>query len=154
MDFDKENSIIDAENFRSNQNFGYKQIVLSQVQRVVINLSREQKEGFWIHSTDPRAMGDRIKYVGDARKETIQSIETLYDLLLPKFDKQMQEDSKDYEINLDAEIEPILKRNKQGDVSAIDDFWKIKRKHYRRLFQQLCLFLERIGWLEAGEVEE
>lgn len=161
MAFDKESEggIIDSENFRSNQNFGYKQIVLSQVQKVVGNLSREQREGFWVFSDNPNSASQRIKYVGDARKETIQSIETLYDLLLPKFDEQIKKEVKDFEVNLETNLQTIKDeynqaRGERTKEDLVDEHWKIRRRHYRKLFQRLCLFLERVGWLEAGDVEE
>lgn len=155
----EDNIEADSENFRNNETYGYKDIVLRQVQRVVVNMSREQREGFWIYSNNPQGPSQRIKYVGDARKESIQSIETLYDLLLPRFDDKIKIETKDFETKLNMELDAI--KNKLNDVredndkeKIVEEFWKTKRAHYRNLFQHLCRFLERLGWFEAGSLED
>lgn len=156
---DEERIEIDSENYRNTEKYGYKDIVLRQVQRVVSNLSKEQREGFWIYSDNPNAPAQRIKYIGDARDETIQSIETLYDLLLPRFDKQIKEETKDFEANLEAELKIIrekhkIERDDKERSRLVTQSWKTKLRNYRNLFQQLCLFLERLGWFEAGSLED
>lgn len=150
---------VDSENYKNNQAYGYKDIVLRQVQKVVTNLSREQKEGFWVYSNNPNGISQKIKYIGDARKESIQSIETLYDLLLPRFDKQVKEETKDFEKKLEEALAPVKENYEQSRDEGdrrwyVDESWKVKRTHYRRLFQILCEFLERLGWFEAGSLED
>lgn len=155
----EDNIETESENYRNTETYGYKDICLRQVQRVVVNLSREQREGFWVYSINPNGPNQKVRYIGDARKESIQSIETLYDLLLPRFDKQVTEDTKDFETIMNTELDAVKDKlheahDDSGRDKVIDEFWRVKRSHYRKLFQQLCRFLERLGWFEAGSLED
>jgi hypothetical protein len=161
-----ENTIIDeAENWNSGQkSFGYKQIILNHVQRVVILSSKEMKEGFWIYKDLPNQEPIRTKYVGDSRKELTQAIDTLYDLLLSKFDDTIKKTSKTIYESIDnlfknraLQYKEFLAKNKEFDKDSYDKsdfYWKERLSLYRQLFQEICLFLERIGWLDAGDVED
>lgn len=143
MEYD--NSIIDAENYRSNESFGFKDIVMRQLQRVVTNSSQEMRQGFWVYVNIPNMNPEKSKYIGDSRKELTQSIDCLHDLLMPKFDKEMKKFSE--------EIYLKVEEVKEGSENKIT-FWNKKLKIYREIFQQLCLFLDRLGWLETMEIEE
>jgi len=151
-----DNSIIDeSENWNSGQkSFGFKDIVMRQLQKVVSNMSQEMREGFNIYSqSSPSGTPQKLRYVGDSRKELRNSIDVLHDLLLAKFDDEMKKQSE----LLYDEYEKYF--NKYNHISNIKDddraeFWRIVLKIYRKLFQHLCLFLERLGWLEAGALED
>ena len=146
----EEGAIIDSENFKGmNGEFGFKEIVLRQLQKVVTNMSQEMRAGFWIYSqSSPAENSQKVRYIGDSRKELKQSIDTLHDLLLPKFDNEMKKES-----------DSIYKQIEEWDIEcskkekAIEG-WNKKLKLYRTLFQQLCFFLERLGWLENTGIEE
>ncbi len=147
------NQIIDAENFRNIKSYGYKDIMLRQLQKVVTNMSQEMRKGFWIKThPSPNMSSEKVRYVGDSRKELRQSIDTLHDLLLPKFDDEMKKHSE----RLYDEFEKFKTSvdNKQVTEKEEKDFWDVILKIYRKLFQQLCLFLERMGWLETENVED
>ncbi len=150
----QENQIIDAENYRSSgEGVGFKEICMRQLQRVVTNMSQEMRKGFWVHSQpSPMQSAEKIRYVGDSRKELKQSVDVLHDLLLPKFDEEMTKQSK--AINKEFEDWHSKYTSKEVSKSEEGTYWEKALKIYRTLFQQLCLFLERLGWLEGSEVEE
>lgn len=140
-------TILDGENYRNNgEGQSFKEICLQQLGRVVRNLSQEMRAGFWIHSqSTPQSSPVKIKYIGDSRKETCNSINCLHDLLLPKFDK----DAKDKCKTINEEIEKPKEAEKEKR-----EYWSARVKQYRKLFQELCLLLERLGWLEGAEASE
>lgn len=144
-----ENEIIDAENYKSLEGgFGFKDIVMRQLSKVVYCKSQEMRPGFWVKSYPAPSMApEKIKYFGDSREELIQATDTLHDLLAPKFDGTMKKASQSlYKIFNDWDDKHFKERN--------GFYWRKVLKIYRSLFQQLCLFLERLGWLESSGVEE
>jgi len=146
MEFD--NSIVDGENFKYSDTFGFREIVLRQLQKVITNMSQEMRSGFWLYSSGNINMtSQKTRYVGDSRKELRASIDTLHDILQPKFDKPMKEKSeKAYSTY--SELVSDSKPNQE------ESLWIEALKIYRELFQAICFFLERIGWLESPGVEE
>lgn len=149
-----QNQIIDAENYRgANEGLGFKDICMRQLQRVVTNMSQEMRQGFWIYSqAHPQMTAQKTRYIGDSRKELQQSINVLHDLLLPKFDKDMTSHSEKIYNEINDWHNKWL--NKEVNEKEEGNYWQGSLKIYRKLFQQLCLFLERLGWLENSEVEE
>lgn len=148
--------IQDSENYRGKETYSFKEICLAQVKRCVVALSQEMREGFWIYSSTPNQAPEKIKYVGDAREEAVNSIKTLHDLLLPKFDKEAKEEIKKI-LESSSERHKTLKEehDKSQDKKNVAERWKDNKvDFYREMFQQLCLFLERLGWLESGVMEE
>jgi hypothetical protein len=141
---EQEAEIIESDNYQSKDVFSYREIVLKQLNRVVLNMSQEMREGFWVHKTNNMGSSERIKYIGDSRKELKNSIDCLHDLLLPKFDEEI----KDKSLELYDKIEKLPKEDDKKTM------WKSILKIYRNLFQELCLFLERLGWLESGTTED
>lgn len=150
---DNERVILDSENYREgNEGVSFKEIVLSQVKRVVTNMSQEMREGFWLYNqANPNISPTKARYVGDSRKELRSSLDCLHDLLLPKFDEEMKKQSE----LIYKEYEELYEKWKNKELDGnIDNYWSTALKIYRKLFQQLCLFLERLGWLESSEIEE
>lgn len=137
----EENEIASDENFRGgSKNLGFKEIVLSQVIKIATIGSREQKQGFMVFTQPIQGFNVEqtpIRYIGDTRKEYICAVEVLYDLLQPKFDEKMIKASEDW----------LKKLKLQTKINN-------KRICMRKLFQELCKFLERLGWLSPGEVIE
>jgi len=82
-------------------------------------------------------------YVPDSRKEYIQGIEFLSDILLPDFDSIMKKEASDIE----EELAELLK---QYDENKIDhETYVIKKlKTMRKLFKYLMIFLERIKFFK------
>lgn len=145
MEFDK--TILDGENYRNvNEGFGYKEIVMRQLSKVVNNSSQEMRKGFWVYAhPGPNINPEKMRYIGDSRKELTQSIDVLHDLLLPKFDETIKTKSEELNKKIDEFRETSSKET---------SYWRKKLQVYRELFQAICLFLERLGWLEGSEVEE
>lgn len=133
--------IMESENYRGSKgSFGYKEIVLSQLQRVVTNMSKEMRKGDKAFAHPNPATSELAKLFTDTRKEFVNSLNCLHDLLMPKFDKEMKDESK----KIYKEIETCKKEEGFNQILKI----------YRKLFQALCLQLERLGWLESGEVHD
>ena len=146
-------TILDGENFRSNpETFTYKEIVMSQLNRVVVNASQEMRKGFWIYSHLPSQSPEKIKYIGDSKKELKQSIDCLHDLLLPKFDKDMKDQSEKLNKEYKGYWDKIKDRQTTPEKQA--EYWEDILEIYRKLFQQLSLFLDRQGWLQSKEVHD
>lgn len=150
-----ENEILEtAENYRSNQSYGFKEIVLRQLQRVVTNASQEMRKGFWVYShPSPNLSPEKIRYIGDSRKELKQSLDVLHDLLMPKFDEDISNKSKEIYEEFENWYAECKENAKQKDFDE-SDYWNTTLNIYRKLFQEICLFLERLGWLESSDVEE
>ena len=129
----------------------FKEIVLNQLQRVVRNLSQEMREGFWIYSQTTHQAPQRIKYIGDSREESKSSIDVLHDLLQPKFDEGMKEKSKEIYQEFEKFQEDYSKKTKIEKEKS--SYWMPTLKIYRKMFQELCFFLEKIGWLETDNLE-
>ncbi len=135
----EEGEIIEGDNYLGDSKaFGFKEIVLSQLQRVVNNSSREMRAGFWIMTNNPQVTSQKVRYVGDSRKELVQSIDTLHDLLLAKFDEEMKKETK------------IINKSLEERENKKD--WSTTQPLYRKLFQEICLFLDRKGWLQSGSI--
>lgn len=143
--------IIDGENFRSKDAFGFKDICLRQLQKVVTNNSKEMMEGYWVYSQTPNQISQKVRYIGDTRSELKQSMDCLHDLLQPKFDAEIKKSSEE----LYEEYEKLYEAaSADKNSEERKNYWKQTLKIYRKLFQTLCSFLERLGWLESGEIEE
>lgn len=140
-------SFADAENFRGGEEtYGFKDIAMRQYQKVVMNSSKEFRSGFWIYSQPvPMRNAEKIRYVGDSRKELRNSLDVLHDILQPKFDEEMIKASEE----IYKEIEEIKEEH-----DDIKDYWKVTLKSYRKMFQQLSFFLDRLGWLASEVLEE
>ena len=104
-------------------------------------------KGYQIKSYPMGGSGTAImtKYIGDTRKELMQSLDVLYDILKPKFDDEMKEKS--------VEILKIIIKVKQGDDFKSGTY-KTILINYRKLFQYVCLFLDRQDWFVTGSLEE
>ena len=151
---DVEQPILNGENFRSQENYGFKSIVLKQVSKIVNLYSQELTKGFMKYS-QPNQYGKQepVAYISDGRVSYYQSIEALYDLLMPKFDKSMNEASERIHEEIEKTHELLEELAKTKKIT-VDD-WNIKKVELmRKMFQQLCLFLERNGWLEEGRIED
>lgn len=153
MAFEKDTIIEDSENYRGNKAYGFKEICLQQVQRVVSIGTKEMKGGFWIYSHQPNMNPEKIRYIGDSRKEYSQGIEVLHDILLPKFDNEMKEQAEKLENEILESFKSYNEQEERGKPVS-KEFWRVRLSLYRQLFQQLCLFLNRIGWLEVQAIED
>ncbi len=139
-------TLIDPENYRSNEDaFGFKEIAMKQFQKVITNMSQEMREGIRIYSHVKMREPEIIRYLPDTRKQFLQSMDCLHDILFPKFDKATKELSK-----------KLLKRISEikEESDSKEEYWINKLKIYRELFQSICLFFDGLGWLESGAIED
>lgn len=148
---DNESSIIaESENFKNKEIFGYRELVLTQIKRVVQVYSHELVKGYWRYNVPNPGMSEIVTgYSPDTRVSFIQSLQLLHDLLLPRFDDQMKNDSKKFDDDL-KDTEEKLREKK----ATWDDYYEKVVPLHRTLFQKLCMFLERLGWLEESSLED
>ena len=140
--------ILDGENYRNTNTGGFREIIMNQVKKIVNIYSQELTKGFMKYS-QPNQFGNQepVAYISDGRKSYCQSIEALHDLLQPKFDDKV----KDSINQIKEEI--ILKYKEYQKSKELD--WDIEKvKMMRKMFQELCLFMEKLGWLEESGFEE
>lgn len=141
-----EGEIVDAENYRGKEEgFGFKEIAMRQFQKVVSNMSQEMRDGIRVYSHVKMREPEITRYLPDTRKQFTQSLDCLHDIIAPKFDERMKTSSQE----LLSKIEEI----KEG-ASSEKEYWINKLKIYRNLFQEICFFFERLGWLESESFEE
>ncbi len=140
-----EEQIIDSENFRNNEEgYGFREICMRQFQTVVRNSSQEMHGGINIFSHVKNMEPELIRYIADTRKKYTRSLDCLHDILLPKFDNEMEKKSKEIYKKIEK-LEDNLENKK---------FWEENLNFYRELFQALCLLLERLSWLGSSSFEE
>jgi hypothetical protein len=141
-------TIIDGENYRNTNTGGFREVIMNQVKKIINTYSQELTKGFMKYS-QPNQFGiqEPIAYVSDGRKSYSQSVEALYDLLQPKFDTKAK-------ANIDL-IKDKLKEKYKDYIKCNGIDWDIEKvKIMREMFQELCLFLERLGWLEESGFEQ
>ena len=140
--------ILDGENYQNTNTGSFKEVIMNQVKRIVNTYSNELTKGFMKYN-QPNQFGiqEPIGYVPDGRKSYCQSIEALYDLLSPKFDDKANEAVKKIDDNIKSKYnEYIISKEMDWDIEKV--------KLMRTMFQEICLFLERMGWLEESGFEE
>lgn len=124
----------------------FKEIVMSHLSKISNICTKEFKEGYW--QKRPVNTGGGVSYVEiyheDTREAYINSVDFLHDLLLPKFDKEME--MAMVEINQDIE------NNKINSKINIDLFKENRLLYRRKIFQQLSLLLKRKKYLETGAI--
>lgn len=136
-----ENEIISDESYKREKALGYKEIVLGQVQRIVVIYSRELIEGFYKWTAISGHGMEKSGYISDGREAYANAVYMLHDLLQPKFDKRMKEAGIKNEEKVDNLFNE-MKKTKNRKQFLHDRTFII-----RELFQELCMFLERMGWL-------
>lgn len=149
MEFDEVMSESDSYRSTQSKELSFKQLVIMQVQRVVLVGSKEFKAGFFVYDRPLGQTGQPIKYFGDTRKEYLQSIDALCDLLLPKFDKKMREYFANFNKTFDSKVELVKAELRKQKDATIDNLWEYKIKIYRKHFQKLLEFIEENNWFEA-----
>jgi len=140
----------ESENYKSGEVFGFRELSMRQLSKVMTCMSQEMRPGFWIYSQSTNQQPQRLRYVGDSRQEFFNSLNVLHDVLKPKFDVVVKEKSKEIYEKIKALREETLKKQSK---SSIEDYYEKKIEIYRELFQELCEFLDRLGWLEASSIE-
>lgn len=142
--------IHDAEQYHSKEAYGYKDIVLMQVKRITVIGSQELREGWWKYTAGTGGREFKTAYISDGREAYIEAVKILNDLLLPKFDEEMTKASRMIKQEV-KELYAVAKKEEWSRTQYLND----KQNVYRRLFQRLCLFLERkLKWFEVGVLDD
>jgi len=138
-------------NWGNKQGTTYQEILMNQLSRITKIASQELKEGFWktlpLKSGTGAMMMTRI-WIGDGRKEYINSIQCLYDLLLARFDEPMKEKAKEIRLALKEKRKQYAEKGKTES-----EFIECELKSHRKLFQQLNLLIGRMGYFQELEGE-
>lgn len=132
----------------------FRDIVLSHLAKVLEISTHEFRGGYW--QTKTRIAGASTLtdhfYVTNVRKEYIQAVQSLADVLLPFFDKEMK---KDYESIMkkfnDASKEP---KEKKGEEEGEDKGVLERLGLSQKLFQKLNLLLHRTDYLKGSIYSE
>ena len=128
------------------QGISFKEIVLQHLKTILVLTQSEFRGGFY--RTVVKGNITDQEYVPDARKQYIQTVESLSDILLPFFDKEMTSNCEDIEKELNNNL---LNYNKK-EIRSQDDyeiFITEKLRLMRILFRKLNLLLNRIDYLKG-----
>ena len=144
-------SFIDGESqgggFQSSE-LSFRQILLTHLSRITKIASQEFHGGYW----DKKLVGGSTMidvYVPDPKKEYINAVNCLADLLLPYFDDVMLKAEEDND-NKIKDKWSIMK-----EAKGTNDEWSYAKQSLKReLFRDLNLFMKRKNYLELGEMED
>ena len=133
--------------YSQKQKEDYKDVVLGVVKKITEKTSIEFRGGYY----EKKLMGNSVEevYVADTRKEYLQMVEMLSDLLLPKFDKAMRENYK----TINKEVVKLLKEFEE-DKKTQEEYVIAKLKFMRKLFQKLMIFTERVKFFQKKIITE
>jgi len=141
----------ESENWRGSKTNSFREIIMSQVKRITIISSQEFRSGWWKMAAPVPGLNKEVElqYYPDTMESYSNAVEILHDLLAPKFEKGMKEKVKPINRNL------FLSRLKYEKGEYKKDQFRYRRRLYsRKLFQEICNFLEKLGWLEDLSLEE
>ena len=127
----------------------YQEILMNQLSRITKIASQELREGYWKTLPMKSGTGAMIMtriWIGDSRKEYINSVQCLNDLLLAQFDEEMKEKTREFDSQLKDKRKDYADKN--YDENKYIDF---ELKIHRKLFQQLNLLIGRMGYFEEEE---
>jgi len=127
--------------YATKEKIEYRDIVIELIREISKKALVEFKGGYWKKEVKGNVL-DEI-YIPDSRKEYIQGIEFLSDLLLPSFDKKM---INHYE-EIMEEVDKILKEYEENKLKS-EEYVIKKTRLMRRLFQVLMIFLNRIKYFK------
>ena len=168
---------VDAESYSPQQkgSMTYEQIVLDQISRCVIEGSKEMTGGYFKEMMTRH--GVKEQYVADQRQVYMQCIQSLHDLLLSFFDKEMNEFMEAFNTQIEDikkdKIDKLKEKLKYIDDNRIKfsltmqinsgyldpDSAEAKQSidekldAYRVMFQQLMLLFSRKRYLIAQAIE-
>lgn len=177
MEQEDEVKFIDAEQYMGTTQapLTYEMIVLNQLQRCVNEGSKEMIGGYIKHKQTSKGLVE--EYIPDQRQIYIQSIMSLYDVLLLKFDNEMNKANEEFKKalkELGDEFQKImqgkaniatgmdalmLKYNANSgymDVNSVEfkAYMDEKIKIYRWLFQNLVRLVGRKSFLQADYIDD
>jgi len=163
---------IDAESYQGTKDDGltFKEIVLQHLRRIGGLASKEFRGGYWQDRTK-MVGGVGIKeryYIPDSREEYGNAIDFLHDLLLPYFDKKIEDKAKDFYTKIEEARKDCLKKTsvkekevlsddyykKESDKISVEEYKLKKLRIKRELLQEISLLLKRKKYLEGKDIGE
>lgn len=129
----------------------FKDLVLQHLKKILDLTTLEFKGGYYQESVINNILTK--EYIPDTRKQCIQSIESLSDILLPHFDKKIKKTHEDISKKLKALTTAIKKKKNPTDLE-IRDYTLDKLDLCRELFQELNLLLKRKDYLKGSIYDE
>lgn len=126
----------------------FRSLIMDLLEAIIKISSQEYRGGYWTE----KIVGQSIErtYVSDTRKQYIQSVQTLKDLLLPHFKKEKivpiyEKIQKQYELLEDEKIDKVQK----GDQNYDAVLYSIKQlKLMQQLFRELNNLLHNSQYLK------
>jgi|TARA_R100000501_G_C2626860_1_gene120650 hypothetical protein len=155
-----------GEGFVTNQEkLSFKEIVLQHLKKILELSTNEFRGGFYNTIYDSRG-GYTKQYIGDSRKVYVQSVESLSMILIPYFDKKMNDFFEKYEKDLkgmEKKVKELVnKRIEEEKKIGVDtikkDFqgvvnYNVSLKHLglaHKLFKELNFLLKRVNYLKSA----
>jgi len=119
----------------------FKDLILEHIEKILELTLTEFKGGY----DKEIAIGNQIvkEYIPDSRKQYIQSVESLSDILSPHFDEEMQKVYNEIEKEINSLTENMKKKEKISD-KEVREYTLKKLELCRRLFRELNFFLDRV----------
>jgi len=141
-----------AETFiQKKQKLEFKDLVLQHLKKILEITTSEFKGGYYKESVINNILTK--EYIPDTRKQYIQSIESLSDILLPHFDQKIKEPYKTISEKIKKLTEGMKKKKKLTDLE-IRDYTLDKLEFCRELFRELNLLLKRKDYLKGSIYDE
>ena len=143
---------------------------MAQIMVVARLSSVEFRGGYWLKKVIFTKNGQEIierTYIPDTREQYANAINALHDLLIPRFDKEMDRLSTEINDDLIKLREETLKKTQskeavilstdnysESDKNIVELYRFNKLQLQRELFQELSRFLSRINYMEMKPYEE
>lgn len=159
-------NFIDAEERYHQQKLDYTQIIMRQIDKVRLAGSSEWRDGYW--ELKPFTIGNTTinqkVYIPDTREVYINSVDSLYDILLPYFDPVFEKADKELRTQHEKRYEAIVAKEEKAreeghEKDAIkkhfDGVYAENRlKHRRYVFRELIKLLKRSELIDSKGVRE
>jgi len=128
----------------------FKEILHGHLKKILDITTNEFRGGYYRTSVQNNTTVE--EYIPDSRKCYIQAIESFSDVLLPYFDKEMNEAYNAMADDLELSRQGLLQLDLNSDERQLLIINRLELM--RRLFQQLNLLLKRVDYLKVAIYEE
>ena len=137
----------------SGDKFGltFKQIILTHINRCVLNGSIEWHGGYWNTTGSNPATKT---YVHNSREVYINSIKTLRALLIGYFDEEMEKIDEEYSEEM-KNLQEEYDKESYDNPKDISELRRRKTNLHLELFEQLVMLSKRLNFFEetSGETQ-
>ncbi|KKM68689.1 hypothetical protein LCGC14_1458380 [marine sediment metagenome] len=128
----------------------FKQIVLTHLNRCVVNGSVEFHGGYWNKKSAGQYMSEEI-YIHNSREVYCNSVKMLRALLLGYFDKKIIDEDKKINEDITKAFEDY---EKDKDKNARGKYYEKKVELYIKLFESLVILSKRLNFFQEIEEDE